>query len=736
MKTLILSIIFLAFPISLMSQLSWRKVDDIPHFYNHDFLIRLSNEDILVHDFSPRLGFRKSTDDGKTWETKNILKRSKDSISLLSSSYSFETFTENSRGTFIAQQDTYWLYSTNYGDTWEKEYCKFGACDILTYQDQIICITKNWRRKKALRLDLEKFEFSNMGLPDLVSYNTCATIFQNFLLVNTLVSHDGGDTIYVKNLETDEVQYYDSPDRDLKDIFVDSNEVYFFYPEKTYVSKDTCKTWELYQEYGYEKLNLGNSIGVKTRFDDLSNVKQFGKRLFFAGEYSLVVTKDFGKTWDYFDIRDKTIHLNSKYPYIIDGLKYYEYSTDIENFVFTGDFKLSYTTHYREFGDTLVSENKIKYPGKEWEDLNLKSLLGFNKERYVIENQNILKYTLDNPQPKLLGTLNFKPKSDKIELRPSVNNNKLQSFPLIESESGFGRGTSIPPNGVAYIHIITPDTLLKTYQYKPGYRVNVDDFEIDINGTALFNQYNSEEEAYEICAVNLNTQEKLIGFRQTYDEAIYIHANDIKVEGDVICFNYRYTDRDYGHHEVPKFSLNGGETWQTLGSYKLDVIDFEIYDGVIYISGYNGVYKRENDDSYTNLMDNVDISDFFVNKIEIDPKHRIYAYTTKGVYISDPIIVSVEDNLKSENSELNSSLIYPNPSTNSADIVFAIDEAEEIKIMIYDNSGRLIETLHSGLLESGEHTFSWNCSNVSSGKYICNISGNSVFKSLKLVVAR
>ncbi len=84
----------------------------------------------------------------------------------------------------------------------------------------------------------------------------------------------------------------------------------------------------------------------------------------------------------------------------------------------------------------------------------------------------------------------------------------------------------------------------------------------------------------------------------------------------------------------------------------------------------------------------------------------------------------------------NEDKIYPNPSTNSADIAFALDDAEEIKIMIYDNSGRLIETLHSGLLEAGEHTFSWNCSNVSSGKYICNIRGNSVFKSMQVVVAR
>jgi flagellar hook assembly protein FlgD len=80
--------------------------------------------------------------------------------------------------------------------------------------------------------------------------------------------------------------------------------------------------------------------------------------------------------------------------------------------------------------------------------------------------------------------------------------------------------------------------------------------------------------------------------------------------------------------------------------------------------------------------------------------------------------------------------IYPNPSTNAAEITFSLANTEEIGIVIYDNSGRAIQTLHQGLLEAGEHTFSWVCSNVSAGKYICNIRGNSVFRSMKVMVIK
>ncbi len=89
-----------------------------------------------------------------------------------------------------------------------------------------------------------------------------------------------------------------------------------------------------------------------------------------------------------------------------------------------------------------------------------------------------------------------------------------------------------------------------------------------------------------------------------------------------------------------------------------------------------------------------------------------------------------------EKEEIKEDKIYPNPSTNTAEISFSLAKAEDIRVLIYDNSGRVIQTLHQGLLEAGEHTFSWDCSNVSAGKYICNIRGNSVFKSMKVMVAR
>ncbi len=166
-----------------------------------------------------------------------------------------------------------------------------------------------------------------------------------------------------------------------------------------------------------------------------------------------------------------------------------------------------------------------------------------------------------------------------------------------------------------------------------------------------------------------------------------------------------------------------------------------IVDGQTYASSYRHFYifpKKDGKIKDNNILPYIPF--LFLRDTDTSGKKMpgfrarvasIHTKDTMGVFLPPWNTSKVKE--KTNNNE---DKIYPNPSTNSADIAFALDDAEEIKIMIYDNSGRLVETLHSGLLEAGEHTFSWNSSNVSSGKYICNIRGNSVFKSLQLVVAR
>ncbi|HEX2982618.1 MAG TPA: T9SS type A sorting domain-containing protein, partial [Ignavibacteriales bacterium] len=61
---------------------------------------------------------------------------------------------------------------------------------------------------------------------------------------------------------------------------------------------------------------------------------------------------------------------------------------------------------------------------------------------------------------------------------------------------------------------------------------------------------------------------------------------------------------------------------------------------------------------------------------------------------------------------------YPNPFNPATTIKFSLPEAGNVKLSVYDITGRLIETLASGFYGAGNHTITFNANNISSGLYI------------------
>jgi hypothetical protein len=73
-----------------------------------------------------------------------------------------------------------------------------------------------------------------------------------------------------------------------------------------------------------------------------------------------------------------------------------------------------------------------------------------------------------------------------------------------------------------------------------------------------------------------------------------------------------------------------------------------------------------------------------------------------------PVVASLEQN-------------YPNPFNTSTNIGYALEEPGEVRLEVYDISGRLVATLVDGHQEAGEHTVAWDGSSVSSGVYFCTL---------------
>jgi hypothetical protein len=82
--------------------------------------------------------------------------------------------------------------------------------------------------------------------------------------------------------------------------------------------------------------------------------------------------------------------------------------------------------------------------------------------------------------------------------------------------------------------------------------------------------------------------------------------------------------------------------------------------------------------------------------------------------------------------------ICPNPFHNSTDIQFSLKQKGKVEIFIFDSSGRLIDCIDAGIMESGQNTIRWNAvsKNVNPADqetYICLIKSPDGKSSAKMI---
>lgn len=76
---------------------------------------------------------------------------------------------------------------------------------------------------------------------------------------------------------------------------------------------------------------------------------------------------------------------------------------------------------------------------------------------------------------------------------------------------------------------------------------------------------------------------------------------------------------------------------------------------------------------------------------------------------------------------------YPNPFNPSTMIVFYLPRNEYVALIVYDNTGREIETLVVGEVPAGEHRLQWNAQGLASGVYLCRMETRDFSETIKMV---
>jgi endoglucanase len=106
---------------------------------------------------------------------------------------------------------------------------------------------------------------------------------------------------------------------------------------------------------------------------------------------------------------------------------------------------------------------------------------------------------------------------------------------------------------------------------------------------------------------------------------------------------------------------------------------------------------------------------------------------------SEPIILesavsNEEDNLTPQEFELKQN--YPNPFNPTTNITFSLANATFTKLEVYDTSGRLISTLVEGMKSAGNHTVTFDASQLSSGIYIYKIQSEGFTSTKKMMLIK
>jgi flagellar hook assembly protein FlgD len=79
---------------------------------------------------------------------------------------------------------------------------------------------------------------------------------------------------------------------------------------------------------------------------------------------------------------------------------------------------------------------------------------------------------------------------------------------------------------------------------------------------------------------------------------------------------------------------------------------------------------------------------------------------------------------------------YPNPFNPTTKIDFELPVSSNVKITIYDNTGRMVKVFKEGNLSAGKYQYEFNGENLSSGVYYCRLESGDFAAIRKMVLMK
>ena len=108
------------------------------------------------------------------------------------------------------------------------------------------------------------------------------------------------------------------------------------------------------------------------------------------------------------------------------------------------------------------------------------------------------------------------------------------------------------------------------------------------------------------------------------------------------------------------------------------------------------------------------------------------------VYVADNMkVTAITTGIPSPETYIEKAII-PNPVSKSCIVSFSLSQSENVRISVYDITGRFVTNLFQGSLTTGEHQINWNANDgvFKNGVYLLNITELNFTRSYKVVVTK
>jgi len=102
----------------------------------------------------------------------------------------------------------------------------------------------------------------------------------------------------------------------------------------------------------------------------------------------------------------------------------------------------------------------------------------------------------------------------------------------------------------------------------------------------------------------------------------------------------------------------------------------------------------------------------------------------------DPTLVSISNADYEHPTQHQLHNNYPNPFNPTTKISFSLSKSDQIKLEVFDLSGRIISTLIQGDMSAGTHHVTFDAANLASGVYLYRLTGNQFTQTSKMTLVK